>query len=258
VAVSSGLLQEIEERWGGVKLRGTIEMLPYWIVGPRPGPRPRYYRGGHLRIVSACHITWEKGVHLIIEAAARLRDAGFDFSIDLYGRYHGLQFPGLILKHGLSDRVTLMGQRTPEELASLHDHYDVFAFPTLEREPFGIAPLEAASRGCVPIITRRCGVAEWLVDQVHCLKIERSVEALTSTLTDILDGWVDLEPLGRRARKVVWRDFHLDALMPRFERLFEQAASRPRTGAGRSSEAYHLASLAEKLARVMIHESVCA
>jgi glycosyltransferase involved in cell wall biosynthesis len=151
-----------------------------------------------------------------------------------------------------------MGLRSAREVAALHDHYDVFAFPTLEREPFGIAPLEAAVRGCVPIVTRRCGVAEWLVDGVHCLKTERSVEGLTSILADILDGWVDLEPLGRRARALVGRDFHLDALMPKFERIFEQAASRPRAGAGRSSDAYHLALLAERLARVMIHESLSA
>ena len=136
--------------------------------------------------------------------------------------------------------------------------YDVFAFPTWEREPFGVAPLEAAFQGCVPLVSRSCGIAEWLVDGVHCLKVERTAEAFARALGDILDGKVALAPLARRARAVIGRDFHLDAIVPKIERALEQAARLPRHDARGPAEAYRLAILAERSARVLAYETLCA
>jgi hypothetical protein len=93
---------------------------------------------------------------------------------------------------------------------------------------------------------------------VHCLKAERTAEAFAWVFRDILDGKIDLEPIGRRASAVVWRDFHLDVFVPRIERALERAARQPRSGAGTAAEAYRMALLAEKLTQVVIQEAACA
>ncbi len=167
-------------------------------------------------------------------------------------------YPALIRQHDLGDCVRLKGLREQRELAKLYGEYDVFAFPTWEREPFGFAPLEAAAAGCVPIVTNNCGIGEWLVHAVHCWKIERSAAALADVLAGILDGRIELAPIGCRVSAVVWRDFHVRRILPRIECSLARAARQRRPPAGDAMQAYHLAILAEKLTQVIIEEWLAA
>jgi len=241
-------------------LNGSVELVPNWIVGVEPPPRARSFQGGRLRVASAAgHLCSPKGIDLIIAAAQRLRQGGrTNFVIDLYGKVMDDTYPALIRQHDLSDCVRLKGLRSQQDLAALYRDYDVFAFPTWEREPFGFAPLEAAAAGCVPILTNNCGIGEWLVHAVHCWKIERSAAALADALADILDGRIDLAPIGRRVAAVVWKDFHLRRVLPLIERALARAAGQRRESAGDAKQAYHLAILAEKLTQVLIEEWLAA
>ncbi len=257
LACSRRLVEEIEA--GGLDLAGQVELLPNWVEGLPPAARARYLDGGRLRIVAAGQVNRDKGIDILIESAARLRQAGHDnFTIDVYGRLWDQTFQALIDKLRVQDQVTLKGVVSQDELARRFSAYDVFAFPTWPREPFGCAALEAAARGCVPMISEDCGIGEWLVHGVHCLKVERSAAAFTGVFEDILQGRTDLEPLGRRAAVVVNRDFHLGALVLRIEQTLARAARQPRTGAGSAREAFQLALLAERNAEVLVHESCAA
>jgi glycosyltransferase involved in cell wall biosynthesis len=257
IVVSQQLNQQIKA--SGVTLQGEVEVIPNWIIGDRPPGRSTFYRGGTLRIMSAGQVSHHKGIEIIIEAAAQLRDAGYhDFVMDLYGKIYSDHFADAIRKHDLGGHVTLMGVRTQQELMDLYGDYDVLTFPTEEREPFGLVPLEAAARGCVPVITRRCGIAEWLVHGVHCLKAARTPGAFAHVFRTILEGRIALEPIARRAEAAAWRDFHIDAILPRIEGKLAAAARQSRDGGGTPAEAYRMARLAEQLARVLIQESLCA
>jgi glycosyltransferase involved in cell wall biosynthesis len=261
IAVSQQLLDAIEAE--GVRLNGEVEVIPNWIVGPEPPARSSYFRRGEpLRIAAAASVIdrqTDKGIDLAIEAAALLRDRGAGpFSLDIFGRVNDPYFPSLILNHDLQDRVNLKGSLPQDELTARYSDYDVFLFPTRPGEPFGVAPLEAAARGCVPLMSHTCGIAEWLVHTVHCLKAPRTADAFARTLAAVLDGSIDLGPIGRRAAVVVRHDFHLDAIIPRIEGFLHRAARQSRAGAGTPDEAYRLALLAEKLSRVLIQESMSA
>ncbi len=257
LACSRRVVEEIDDP--DAILRGSVELVPNWIVGEKP-PRTRFFHGGRLRVASAAgHLCSPKGIELIIEAARLLRQAGrTDFVIDLYGQVMDDTYPSLIRQHDLGEYVRLRGLREQRELAGLYRDYDVFAFPTWEREPFGFAPLEAAAAGCVPVLTNNCGISEWLVHAVHCWKIERTAAALADALIDVLDGRIELEPIGRRVVAVVWRDFHIRRVLPRIEGALARAARQGRLARGDAGEAYHLAVLAEKLTQVLIEEWLAA
>jgi glycosyltransferase involved in cell wall biosynthesis len=143
-------------------------------------------------------------------------------------------------------------------LLEAYRDYDLFAFPTLEREPFGLVPLEAVARGCVPIISRRCGIAEWLVHGVHCLKAERTPESFARVFAEVIERRIDLQPLARRGATAAWRDFHLDAILPRIERLLVRAAGQAKGIAGSSHDAYRLARMAEQLTASLLEETIAA
>lgn len=260
IPVSQQLLDAIET--GGVALNGKVEVIPNWIVGPEPPPHALYFRNKHLRIAAAASIIdrqTDKGIDLAVEAAALIRDRGYEhFSLDIFGRVNDPYFPGLILSYGLNDRVTLKGSLPQEDLIARYSEYDLFLFPARPGEPFGVAPLEAAARGCVPLISQTCGIAEWLVHTVDCLKAPRTADAFAKTIAAVLDGSIDLEPIGRRASVVARRDFHIDTIVPRIEELLRRASQQSRAGAGAPEDAYRLALLAEKLSRVLIQESLSA
>jgi glycosyltransferase involved in cell wall biosynthesis len=258
VLVSQQLRDEVES--AAIALKGDVAVIPYWITGTRPpGPRHRQGRAGDgvLRIISAGQVSREKGIDLLIEGAGQLRDAGYDrFVLDIYGQVDGPFFEHRIRTLGLDQQVRLLGARPHHEILELYGRYDVFAFPSRDREPFGLVPLEAAARGCVPIITRRCGIAEWLVHGVHCLKVERTAEAFAAVFGAIMTGEVALAPIARRAAAAAWRDFHIDAILPRIEARLAAAARQSRAGAGSAAEAYRLARLAEQLTQTLIQEAL--
>jgi len=255
VVVSEQLKRETEEC--GLRLGDRVEMLPYWITGPRPPARTDFYSGGHLRIMSAGQVSYFKGSDILIEAAALLREAGHtDFSVHLYGNLFDPSLRELIRQRNLTEHVVLMGVVPQRELLELYRNYDVFAFPTWEREPFGLVPLEAVARGCVPILTRQCGVAEWLVHGLHCLKADRTPEAFARGFAEVIERKIPLRPIARRGASAVWRDFHIDAIIPKYEALLaDAAAERVHRIAGSSSEAYRLARLAEQLTSSLLQEA---
>lgn len=257
LACSRAMVERIEAK--GVRLAGEVELIPNWIVGDRPAPRSDYYRSGTLRVVSAGRVIREKGVDLLVEAAGLLRARGIeDFVIDIYGPILDRSIPDLSRSLGLSDRVRFHGAVPQAELARRFDEADLFAFPTEEREPFGFAPLEAAARGCVPLMSRACGIAEWLVHRVHCLKVGRTARQFADAMAAVLAGEVDLAPIGRRAQSLAWRDLHLDAILPRVESALARASATDRAGAGSTADAYRMALMAEKLAHALVQEPFCA
>lgn len=247
-----------ENQAGGLALGPRVHLVPNWVAGLESRARKEFFSGGELRVAHAVGVLGEhKGTHILIGAAARLHDLGYaNFTIDVFGRDIDLRFPAMLHAHEVADAVRFMGSRAQPDLLDLYPDYDVFAFPTWAREPFGFAPLEAAGSGCVPLISADCGIAEWLVGGVHCLKADRSVDAFASSIAQILRGEIDLAAMGRRAQAVVRHDFGLDALMPRVERVLHDAASRPRARARDAAAFNRLARFANGLLPSLLAEAL--
>jgi glycogen(starch) synthase len=256
LACSEQLVDRIEQR--GTRLNGEVEILPNWVSGPCPPVRSKFYRGGTLRIVSAAAFidrSYDKGMDLLIKAAVLLRARGLDrFSLDLYGKLTDHYYSELVRSARLQDHVRFRGAVTQAELIAAYGDYDVFAFPARLHEPCAFAPLEAAPSGCVPIMSRISGNAEWFVHGVHCLKVPRTAEGFADALGEVIKGRVDLEAIGRRVAAAIRTDFHLDILIVRIEEALARASRRPRDGAGTPDEAYRLALLAERLVYVLLQE----
>ena len=241
----------------GVDLGKHVSVIPNWVVGERPPVRRKLYDGGELRILSASGtVTESKGAHVLIEAAAQLRASGLvNFRIDMYGREDGPRFREMIIAHDLADRVVLKGPRGYQEMLALYGEYDVFAFPTWTREPFGFVALEAAAAGCLPVVTADAGISEWLIDEVDCLAAQRNPGAFARRFAQIIRGEVDFAGIVARGQEAAWHYFHVDGAAAQVEQVLEAAAGRTSPPRGTLTEFLALARFAEGLVQTLVVES---
>ena len=103
------------------------------------------------RLLFAGRLLGWKGVALAISATARLEREGLDVQLDIAG--DGPLRPHLaaeITRHGLCDRVCLLGAIPRADLLALYGQADLFVFPSLH-DSSGNVVLEALSRG-LPVI----------------------------------------------------------------------------------------------------------
>ena len=249
---SETVLREME--WCALPVRPYSRVLPNWVTTEGTLDRNDYKPDGKLRIMSAGRYCDYKGTDLLIEAAAMLRDRGHTrFVMDLYGFGDTSMYQTKILERGLTEHVRLMGSRSQDDLDRLYPQYDVFAFPTWAREPFGFAPLEAAAHGCVPVVSRECGFSEFVRDGYHCIKVDRTCKALANAFEDAITGKVDIAKIGRTAARSVIEEFHLRALLPRIVSELEDTIRCHRPVTVRSAaQAYHTAMLTEKILLALI------
>ncbi|QHF25268.1 glycosyltransferase [Rathayibacter sp. VKM Ac-2804] len=223
VAVSRSLVEAIEA--GGLEL-GEVEVIGRGVVVPADdGPR-EYREGGVTRFTFAASLGEHKGVDLVLEASAALAERTRDFRVDLYGDGDVDGYRARAESLGLEGVLTFHGARPRDEVLAAHGRADAFLFPTWAGEPFGVAPVEAAAAGCVPIVTAASGVAEFLVDGVDCVKIRRSAPALLEAMSDVVTGATDLEALGRRGRAAARGPLSFERSIELLERSLERR-SRP-------------------------------
>lgn len=251
ISCSEHVLEEIKRK--GLSLKGRVAVIPNWIHGARPQPSHRTRDAGGLRIAMASAVNRDKGVDVMMRAAALLRERGFvDFKVDVYGRLVDSSLVGLVEELGIGDCFFLKGEVPHADLVAMYGRYDLFAFPVWEREPFAFAALEAAAQGC-PVLMTHGGNAEWFVDGVHCLKAQRTPEAFAARLQQVISGQVDAAAIGERGQRVVLRDFHIDTVVPRIEEALSAAAAG-RDHAGSHDRAYVAALLAHRLAAAIVDE----
>ncbi len=226
ISMSQHILDEIAERTA-IRFHQGVTLVPGWVDLAAAMPHGPYRRDGLTRFVASGTVAEHKGVDLIIQAAASLlAGATAGFTIDLYGEGEIARYVDMVNGLGLRGMVRFLGPRSQAELLQAYAEYDALLFPTWEREPFGFAPIEAAGCATPPIMTRNCGAAERLVDGVHCIKIDRTVDDLAAAMRGVIDGSHDLARLGRHAADLVARDLSFDRCLGQIKHVLAAVPGR--------------------------------
>jgi glycogen synthase len=84
LSVSQHLLDEIESV-SGITFPQGYDIVTGWADLSGALPHEPYLRNGRARFVTACAVYPHKGIDLILEASARLKTNGMDFSVDVFG-----------------------------------------------------------------------------------------------------------------------------------------------------------------------------
>lgn len=218
VALSERLADEVRQSVTAER----VSIVPRGVRAPR-GEREGYRPGGVTRFVFAGSMYPNKGIGAVLEAAAALRPNSPPFTLDVFGGGDRDRYQGLAEQLGVAEIVRFHGHIDQRDLGERYLGYDVFLFPSWDREPFGSAPVEAAAAGCVPVISELAGVAEWFLDGVSAITITPTTEGVQAAMARVLAEDVDIERMGRAARRVTTGSLAAGHVLDRLEGVIGDA-----------------------------------
>ena len=165
--------------------------------------RQRYGLCQKLVLFTCARLEPEKGVNVLLAAVQRLLPAYASLHLLVAGNgAHREQLEALARQLNIMHHVTFFGHIPHEELPVFYNACDIFIYPTLSWEAFGIAVAEAMACG-KPVVAARMGGIPTSVEhgQHGFLYPPRDVEALTHHLATLLSNEQMRERFGLVARE---------------------------------------------------------
>lgn len=224
--VSEFLKQETQRVLG---FNGPLEVIHNFFV-PRPPRRSREevrrelgITDNEAMILHSSNVRPVKRIELLLESVARVRPreafklvvlAGGDFA----------PYANDVRRLGLQDRVIVR-----EKVNEIEDYLqaaDLGLF-TSETESFCLSILEAMFFGCPSVARRAGGIPEVVEDNVSGLLVPSAdPDALARAIEDLIREPKRRMAMGEAARRRARELFSADAIVPRYEALYQRVRTR--------------------------------
>jgi glycosyltransferase involved in cell wall biosynthesis len=185
------------------------------------------------RVVFAGTLTANKGVLPLLEAWSRVVRERPDARLDLYGRDSLLDGGGSMraelearLEPSIQHSVRFLGLVPRSDLLRAYERARAAVFPSFA-EAFALAPLEAMSRGCATVYTRRCSGPEVIEDGRDGLLVDPArPDEIADALLRLLASPSLADQLGDAGRRRVRKDFSVEASLRRNEEFYGGCVAR--------------------------------
>lgn len=223
ICCSKYMVDEVS-RFLGCPLGKIVKIHNGYAPNSLPQPatinRRDYARNDEKIVLYVGRLVYEKGPHLLLEAASRLRRGDLKFLI--VG--DGSMKPYLVelsSRLGISDKVYFLGHVQDDVLHALYRLASVAVFPSLY-EPFGIVALEAMGTGVPVIVSATGGLDEIVQHGYNGLKFQPgSSEALAEAINTLVDDSGLRQRLVENARRSLGT-FTWDSAAEETIRLYEK------------------------------------
>lgn len=174
---------------------------------------------GKVRILWCARFLLLKHPELVVRLAARLKEDGYDFTIDMYGDeghlaphdkvYPRSELEALIASLKVGDVVKLKGSRPNSEIQKAMQEGDIFLFTSDRLEGWGAVANESMSKGCVLVASDAIGSTAYLVhhNETGMTFISCNLESLYEQVKFLLDHPADRKRIadaGRVQMAEIW------------------------------------------------------
>jgi glycosyltransferase involved in cell wall biosynthesis len=167
-----------------------------------------------------------KGVHTLVEAAQQLAkpDTGLPLTVTIIGAGDE-EYAAHLKNLAAGPAVVEFGGRVAHaELPRIYREHDIFVFPSIWVEPFGLTHLEAMASGTPVISTAHGGHGEFLRDGENALVFEKeNSEQLAQKIMRVISDDKLSHHLAAEARAMVERNFTLERYATDLESFLYQA-----------------------------------
>jgi glycosyltransferase involved in cell wall biosynthesis len=185
------------------------------------GLRERY---GSPLLLFVGKLRYYKGLHYLLEAmtdvSAKLLVVGSG-PMETYWRK-------LAASLHLEEKVVFAGEVRDEDLPALYRAADIFVLPASERsEAFGLVQVEAMASG-KPVVSTELGTGTSFVNlhnETGLIVPARDPLALRDALVKLLGNEALRLAMGRAGRERALREFSLETMVKRVERLYEEVCN---------------------------------
>ncbi|MTK12641.1 MAG: glycosyltransferase family 4 protein [Clostridiaceae bacterium] len=149
--------------------------------------RRKYARDDEKIIFYVGRHVFEKGIHLLVEAAHRVVENYNNTKIIIAGTGPMTEeLKARVRQMGLESKVQFTGYMSDQDRNKMYRVANAAVFPSLY-EPFGIVALEAMAAGCPVIVSDTGGLGEIVEHKVNGLKaINGCVDSLVDNISEIL------------------------------------------------------------------------
>ncbi|MBD2160580.1 glycosyltransferase [Limnothrix sp. FACHB-1083] len=193
--------------------------------------RPTLPQRDKLRILYAGLVIQTKGPHTLLEALTVLQQQQMDFECTIAGNAIHADYLAALQQYlqqtGLVHRVRLVGHLDRSQLADCFAQHNVFVFPSIQPEAFGIVQVEAMAAGLTVLSTGVGGASEVIESGVSGLLFPAGdpialAQALISLPQDP-ERWARLAATGQAA---AFAKFDIERSIDQLELKFEELLRR--------------------------------
>ncbi len=175
-------------------------------------------------LVHASNLRPLKRIDVLLEAAARIRPRD-SFKLLILAGDNFAPFAPVVRRLDLSDRVLVL-----EKVTDVEDYLQIadIGVYTSDSESFCLSLLEGMCFGCPSVATRVGGIPEVMEDQKSGLLVPPGdAAAVGAALESLIQAPARRAELGRAARERAHALFSADAIVPRYEALYQQVCQSP-------------------------------
>jgi len=187
-----------------------------------------FLRDQRPKILFVGRLVYRKGVHILVEAMQHVIKRIPDAHLLVVGEGYMEKFLRVMIKSlGLERNIKLLGYVPEDILPYLYSVSDVFVFPSLLCESFGITLLEAMASGTPIVASNVGGVPEIIEDEVTGLLVKRGDDKeLAEHIIKLLVDRRLANEIARNSLQVVKERYSWPVIVDRIEELYEKVAFR--------------------------------
>ena len=181
--------------------------------------------GSPVRLLYAGQLHEYKGVHTLLEAAS-IVSSGHPVRVTIAGAGDATYVDRLKQMAQASKlEVDFVGKLDHDEIGACYREHDIFVFPSIWPEPFGLTHLEAMASGTPVVSTCEGGHGEFLRNNVNSLTFPRENAAcLAGCLSRLIQNPNDARRLAEVARAEVAVRFRLERYVVDLEAWLKNVA----------------------------------